>query len=83
MEMAVPDPAVNPEYTEMEPAVPDWLYRKIRNRKTEDRNRNWWMEVEPDILCQEDGCYLNLFVFDTGKSGIGRLKTGTGTGGWK
>ena len=38
MEMAVPDPAVNP----------DWLYRKIRNRKTEDRNRNWWMEVEPD-----------------------------------
>ena len=41
MEPAVPDPAVNPEYTEIEPALPDWLYKKIR--KTEDRK----IEMEP------------------------------------
>ena len=63
MEPAVPDPAVNPEYTEMELAVPDWLYRKIRNRKTEDRNRNWWMEVEPDeesVLSEEESGFTLL-----------------------
>ena len=63
MEPAVPDPAVNPYYTEMELAVPDWLYRKIRNRKTEDRNRNWSMEVKPDkesVLSEEESGFTLL-----------------------
>ena len=47
---SVPDPAVNPYYTEMEEVavLPDWLYSKIGNRKTVERFRNWWMEEKAD-----------------------------------